>query len=304
MKPWLSKKSVPNRELPLQRDDTARFVPWIMAVMVFLLALSSALALATQNAFQAWDRSLSSSITVQIPVPSATERKSLSAEERVQTIVDFLRQTDGVERVQPVDPREAMDLLATWLGEGNMRAELPVPRLVDFVIAANAELDLTELQEQMAKLVPGTQLDDHKLWLDDLLTFGEKLALAAGLVAVTVALATLLMIIFATRSGLVTHHPTIELLHIMGARNGYIARQFGQKSFVLGFGGGVFGLVLALLLTYAMGNAFADVADGLLPSWYLTPWQMAAIGGLPLIAGVLAMGTSYVTVLYKLSRIV
>jgi len=272
--------------------------------MVFLLVMATAMALATRNAFNAWDSQLSSVITVQVPTPSPSEHKAISADERVEKIAALLRSTEGVIGIKPVDPKESIDLLATWLGEGNIRAELPIPRLIDFTLADDAEVDLTALQEEMTALVPGTELDDHKMWLDELLAFGDKIAWAAGLIAAAIGVATLVIIVFATRSGLVTHHPTIELLHIMGARNGYIARQFATKNFTLGFGGGVMGLLLALLLTYAMGQAFAEVVDGLLPSWHLLWWQMAAIGIIPLLAGLLAMLTSYATVLYKLSRIV
>lgn len=304
MKPWLSKHIKNTRELPLQSDDNARFMPWIMAVMVFLLTLALALAMATHNAFVQWDTKLISTITVQVPSPSLAERKTDSAEARVKKVADYLRRVEGIENVQPVDAEEAIDLLETWLGEGNIRAELPVPRLIDFSMAADAELDLTDIEDHLAELVPGTQLDDHKLWLDELLAFGNKIAITAGIVALVIAVATAVMIIFATRSGLVTHQPTIELLHIMGARNNFIARQFAKTAFVLGFFGGLFGLCIGLFLLYGLSQSLTDIVQGLLPNWDLTYMQLAAIASLPIGAGFLALLVAYTTVLYKLSRIV
>jgi cell division transport system permease protein len=303
MKPLLSKGRKSSQELPLQRDDNARFMPWIMAVMVFLLALSLAFAMATHAAIKEWNAALTTTVTIQVPAPSLADAKSDILESRVQKVVDYLKSVNGIASVDPVDPAESVELLSTWLGEGNIKKELPVPRLIDVTMADDAELDLTELEEKIAALVPGATLDDHKMWMDEVLAFGKRVVNASFTVAGLVAFATFIMVVFATRSGLVTHHRTIELLHIMGARNGYIAGQFARNAFWVGFLGGLAGLICAAGLIYGLSQAFADIAQGLLPDWHLRLRAIAFIALLPLIAGTVAMLTAGSTVLSKLSRI-
>jgi len=303
MKPLLSKGRKSSQELPLQRDDNARFMPWIMAVMVFLLALSLAFAMATHAAIKEWNAALTTTVTIQIPAPSVADAKSDILELRVQKIVEYLKSVNGIASVNPVDPTESVELLSTWLGEGNIKKELPIPRLIDVTMSDDAELDLTELEEKIAGLVPGATLDDHKMWMDEVLAFGKRVVNASFTVAGLVAFATFIMVIFATRSGLVTHHRTIELLHIMGARNGYIAGQFARNAFWVGFFGGLVGLICAAGLIYGLSQAFSDIAQGLLPDWHLRLRALAFIALLPLIAGTVAMLTAGSTVLSKLSRI-
>ena len=302
MKPWLTKARRFSQELPLQRDDNARFMPWIMAVMVFLLSLSLTFAFAMKSAMKEWNTSLTATITIQIPTPSLVDSKSDSADLRVKKIVEYLNSVEGIKNIMPVDPKESIDLLETWLGQGNIRRELPVPRLIDFTVADNAELDLNDLEDRIESLVPGATLDDHKMWIDELLSFGSKLLAAAYMVAAVIATAAFLMIIFATRSGLVTHHRTIELLHIMGARNTYIAKQFARNAFWLGLLGGLVGLGAASLVMLGLSQAFADVVQGLLPDWHVSMQGMVIVAILPILSGVVAMMTAWTTVLSKLSH--
>ncbi len=304
MKPWLSKARRSSKELPLQRDDNARFMPWIIAVMVFLLTLSITFSFATRAAIMEWNSSLMATITVQVPAPSPIESKTDSADARVGKIVDYLKSVEGIVDIQPVDPEESMDLLESWLGEGNVKKELPVPRLIDFTIADDAELDLIEIQQKIQSLVSGAALDDHKMWLDDLLSFGRKINLIAYFISGLIAVATVIMVVFATRSGMVTHHRTIGLLHVMGARNSYIAKQFARSIFTVGLFGGIAGIIGAGLLIYGLSQAVSGVATelNLLPDWHMTPAAFASIALLPFATGMVAMITAAITVLSKLGR--
>lgn len=303
MKPWLSKGQRSTDELPLQRDDNSRFMPWIMAVMVFLMTLSLSFAFAMRASLSEWSSALTATLTVQVPAPSPVEAKSDTADARAEKIVTFLRQTEGIAKVQPLNPAEAQELLETWLGEGNVKKELPVPRLIDVTLDEDAELDFTSLQTKLSELVPGTIVDDHKAWMEDLLGFIEQFMLAIYIVCGLIAAASVVMIVFATRSGLVTHHRTIELLHIMGARNFYIARQFSRNAFWLGLMGGIIGIFLAGLVIFGVSQAFANVAEGLLPDWHLSMLAWFSLLMLPLFSGLFAMMTASATVLSKLSRV-
>ena len=58
--------------------------------------------------------------------------------------------------------------------------------------------------------------------------------------------AAVLTVIFTTRAGLAVHHAVVEVLHLIGARDGYIARQFQRQALRLALRGGIVGLVLTL----------------------------------------------------------
>jgi cell division transport system permease protein len=53
--------------------------------------------------------------------------------------------------------------------------------------------------------------------------------------------ATILSVAFATRGAMAANRPIVEVLHFIGARDGYIARQFQRHFLVLGLKGGAIG---------------------------------------------------------------
>lgn len=80
-------------DLPFERDQATRFVPWIVALMVFLGALALAAASAVGGAIDRWDTSLTGRITVQVPADEA-QPKALAQ------LVDALSKTPGIAKAE------------------------------------------------------------------------------------------------------------------------------------------------------------------------------------------------------------
>jgi len=73
--------------------------------------------------------------------------------------------------------------------------------------------------------------------------------------------ATVLSVIFATRGAMAANRPIIEVLHFIGAKNGFIANQFQRHFLVLGLEGGIIGGGLAMLL-FGAANIAAGMSVG------------------------------------------
>ena len=59
-------------DLPLQRDVTGRFLPWIIALMVYLAILALAGSMVLSDMAQRWDKGLAGTLTIQVlPCPMA-----------------------------------------------------------------------------------------------------------------------------------------------------------------------------------------------------------------------------------------
>ena len=74
-------------------------------------------------------------------------------------------------------------------------------------------------------------------------------AVVAGVAVLALVLAvTVLSVTFATRGAMATNRPIIEVLHYVGATDGFIAGQFQRHFLLLGFKGGAIGGGAAILL--------------------------------------------------------
>ena len=61
--------------------------------------------------------------------------------------------------------------------------------------------------------------------------------------------------VFTARIGLAIHHSVIEILHLLGAQDAYIARQFQVHALWLGLRGGVIGGMAAAVTVAILGPA-------------------------------------------------
>ncbi|QQP91613.1 hypothetical protein IGS68_10560 [Skermanella sp. TT6] len=285
-------------DLPLQRDVTGRFLPWIIALMVYLAILAMAGSMVLSDMARRWDRGLAGTLTVQVPpLPEGTP----ALDQRVQSALGVLRATPGIARADPLPRQDLQGLLEPWLGTGALNADLPVPAMID-VALAGGRIDMNGLAQRLRAAVPGAELDDHAAWLKDLLAIARAVeAVALGILAL-VGGAAVATVIFVSRAGLAIHGQVVELLHVMGAPDRYVARQFQSHVLGLAIRGGIIGTVLAAATLIALKRAGGEYAAGLMPDMALNQLQLVSLAAVPAIAAVLAAVTARITVMRALAR--
>ena len=282
-------------DLPFERDQSTRFLPWIVALMVFLGALMFAGALVVSDTIDSWDSTLTGRMTVQIPHDAATD-------DAFGALTDMLNATPGVRDTRRVPDAEAQSLLVPWLGEEVVNSGLPIPALIDVEIAAGARIDPELLATRLSGAVLGTTVDDHRAWLSALINLGRTIEILAFVILGLIAAAAVVAVVFTTRSGLAVHAAIIELLHQMGAHDRYIAGQFQLQAMMLAARGGLAGALAAgvVLLVFAWVGQGIDAA--FLPPVTLSVAEWLALLVVPLGAVAIAMLTARLTVLRALAR--
>lgn len=289
-------------DLPLERDVTGRFLPWIIALMVWLAMLALAGAMAVSGMADRWDKGLAGTLTVQVP-PGAGGSEAGTPDRRVEAALELLRATPGVAAAEPLGGGELSDLLSPWLGGEAALDDLPVPALIDVRLSGDPGVDAAALADRLAEAVPGTQVDDHQAWLDDLLALARTLEALAAAVVALVGAAAMAAVIFVTRAGLAIHARVVELLHLIGASDQYVARQFQRHVLGLALRGSIGGALLAALTLLGLRLAGGDLLGGLLPAVPLSPLQMSALAVVPAAAALTAAATARATVMRSLERL-
>ena len=288
-------------DLPLAGDATSRFLPWLVALMVFLAAMAVAGGFAINGVMERWDHDVSGTLTVQV-IPAGGEQAEAATDERVHLAVELMRKVPGVLAVKAFDKKRTLALLEPWLGGTEVVQDLPLPRLIDVTVDPDARIDLAEVAERLSRAVPGASLDDHRVWLSRLINLSRTMQWLAVIIVLLIGAVTSATVVYATRTGMAVHHSIIEVLHLIGAHDDYIARQFADRAFALGIGGGLFGLGLAVPALTVIGWAAKRLEGGFLPSIGLPLLGYLTIGALPLLAAGLAMLTARLTVHGALAR--
>jgi cell division transport system permease protein len=253
---------LPHFETPLvpRNSISGRALIAVVAIMTFLASLTIGAAILVSRAAGEWQSEISREVTIQVVPAPGRDVDSL-----VDKAVSVARAFPGIAEVRPYSKDESAKLLEPWLGTGLSLNELPVPRLIIVKLASDATPDLAQLRRLLAEQVPGAMLDDHRGWIDRMRAMAGT-AVAAGLGALILMFAaTILSVTFATRGAMATNKPVIEVLHFVGAKNGFIARNFQHHFLLLGLQGGAIGGGAAIILFALAGLVsrwFAGTAGG------------------------------------------
>ena len=283
-------------DLPFDRDESGHFLPWIVAMMVFLAALSLAGALTLGGRIEEWDSGLRGRLTVQIP------RGEGVAEANLERVLTILQDTPGVVATEVMSRDDAARLLEPWLGAFAADENLPLPYLIDVSLAVDAEIDTAVLTARLSDGAAGVAVDDHRVWLADFIGLARTVQILAYAIVVIVGFGAIAAVVFVTRSSLAVHHHVIELLHQMGAQDRYVARQFQGHALSLAVRGAVIGGIAAAAALLAIGYAGRNLEAALLPGVGLTPWRWATLALVPVVVALIAMLTARVTALRSLAR--
>ena len=199
----------------------------VIAIMTFLATLTLGAVVLVRSVAGDWQSAVAREITIQL---RPTEQRDIEAD--IRKAVALAQATPGIAGVRPYTKEESARLLEPWLGSGLELGELPVPRLIVVRVAA-AEPDFTALRKQLAE-IPGATLDDHRGFVDRMRAMART-AVVLGLAVLFLVLAAAMMsVMFATRGAMSTNRQIIEVLHVVGAKEGFIASEFQRHFLLLG----------------------------------------------------------------------
>jgi cell division transport system permease protein len=289
---------MPRRDLPLDRDSAGLFLPAIIGFMVFLAALALAGSMAVDNVLAHWRGAIEAAFTVQLP-PVEGESSTAAAERRSRALAS-LASVPGVRGAVLLSDADKARLLEPWLGADAARLDLPLPDLIAVALESSAAVDLKSLTTKLQSVSPGAAIDDQGRWRDAIAKTAEAASLALLGLLLLIGLAAALTVVFVARAGLAAHRPVIEILHLVGAHDGYVASQFQRHAFNRGLAGGSVGAGVAAAIFLAAGRWLPGLDSS---ASALRPLQWLAVALLPLAGALLAMATARYTVLRSLRRI-
>jgi cell division transport system permease protein len=267
----------------------------VVAIMTFLAALTAGAVMMVVNAASDWRSDVGREVTIQIrPIAG----RDLEAD--VRKAAEITRAVPGIADVRIYTKEESARLVEPWLGSGLALDELPIPRMIVVKLRNGTPPDLASLRKTLAAQVSSASLDDHRRWIDRMRTMAGTAVAGGVAILFLVLLVTILSVTFATRGAMATNRPIVEVLHYVGATDGFVARQFQRHFLMLGFKGGLIGGAVAIVLfgvlqatnSWLTGTAGGDEAEALFGSFSIGfTGYLAILGQIVLMALVTALAS-------------
>lgn len=198
----------------------------VIAIMAFLACLTLGAVSMVRSTAASWQSQISREVTIQIK-----PAEGLNMEEALTKARNLALTFVGTKQGTIVDDAATSRLLEPWLGSGLDLSELPVPRLVIITIDESNPPDFQAMRDLLTSEIPQASLDDHRTWVDRLVSMARTTVTIGTGVLALVFVAMILTVTFATRGALSGNRHIVEVLHFVGAESHFVAREF-QKHFL------------------------------------------------------------------------
>lgn len=249
-------KNPPRREIALRR--TASIVPQrsvqgrallaVVVIMSFLACMTIGAVSMIRSTASSWQTQISREITLQIKPDETIDMEKALVQAR-DLALTFVGTRDGTI----LDKEATARLLEPWLGTGLDIDELPVPRLVVITIDEQNPPDFNAMRTELRKKIPQADLDDHRTWVDRLVSMARTTVVIGSGVLGLVFFAMVLTVIFATRGALAGNRHIVEVLHFVGAESSFVAEEFQKHFLMISLKGSLAGALFASLCFAAAG---------------------------------------------------
>ena len=218
-----------------------RALVFVIAIMTFLSCLTLGAVTLVRDTASGWQSQIAREATIQI-----RPGEGIDMEDALARAAAMAQTFDGVRAATIVDREATARLLEPWLGSGLDIDELPVPRLVVVTIDETDPPDFAAMRETLSGTIPNLSLDDHRTWVDRLVSMARTTVSIAVAVLVLMLSATVLTVVFATRGAMAGNDHIIEVLHFVGAEGKFIAVEFRRHFLAVGLKGAAIGGILAV----------------------------------------------------------
>jgi cell division transport system permease protein len=284
-----------NSLLPLE-DAREAALFFVVGALCFLAALAALSAKSTYGAARAWTAEVEGEYTVSLSGADAT-----AADEAARLLAGL----DGVIAARAFSDAEINALLEPNFGKSGLPADLPVPRLIAVTGAADAEDLGARISTALHDAGHSAAVDAHAEWAGDVRHMLSISRIAALSIVALLSATAIAVIAFATHAALLARRDIVDVLHVAGARDRFIAGLFERRFWLLGLRAGTVGALVALVsvaMLIALGRSGAE-RSGLLPQLSLDFPDLAVLVVTPVIAGLAARLAAGITVMRSLRSV-
>jgi cell division transport system permease protein len=237
----------------------------VVAIMCALGCIAALGAAAGFRAADTWTSDLKSAMTIVVQNPRDDASLTRAAQ--------IARQVEGVIEANPMSRERAKDLLKNYGTDmGATLDALPAPRLIEIGVAAKANKVAERVDSALKTAGYTSFVNDHSRFTGEVLrtsTVVRTLALAALIALIVAAISS---IAFAARAALETRRDAVEILHLVGAHDEFVAREVQARFLRLGLIAGGMGAAVAGLIMLVGVGVFAIGATDLTSGAPLLKW--------------------------------
>jgi cell division transport system permease protein len=291
-------------DLPLNQSVGTGFLILLVGLMTFLAMMAISANYGLGGLTARWTSGLENVMTIEIP--AARKDKKVRSQDEIaaleNSIEASLKDNPDIKSLKIMSKEDITALVSPWLGDDIVLDDIPLPGMISVEMSVKDEVALKKIDLALDAISPDIRIETHQDWLDDIVRLASSLKFSALLITMVIGVTTVVAIAGGIRSRMAEHQADITLLHLIGANDYYITRQFQRHALIMGLKGSVAGVFCGFIALGIMTLISRGSASAVLPDFSFSLAQILGLLSLPLLICLIAAITARVTVLRSLAR--
>lgn len=294
-----------NYILPLHKKSGSLQLFILLLLMTTLMIMVVSIQISVLKTTSNWRTLIENEASIEVPTTSQDgEHNSIaSINKTVDRIVDLLNNSADIYDVNIMNKDEIGKLLSPWLNaESDFLEDFSLPVIINFKVKDASYERYKLLSEKIKKINPRTQIQSHKNWLSKFLKFISGIHMLSALLILITSIATIFVISSSLRARIAIFKDEISLLHLMGAKDSFLLKQFTLYVLSLLVPALLVGYLLGTLTMASVSSVFLNHQDMLFPNFALKTTQYVQLAFVPLALFVLGLITATYTALKEIKK--
>lgn len=291
-------------DIPLNQSEDTQFLTLLICLMSFLSVLTFSGTFALNSMTDRWSSGLENKVTIEV-LPETKDGQILPNDilrKETEGLHQKLSKHPNIESSTVLEHDDIQKLISPWIGDDLSLIDIPLPGLISVELKSSKTPDLEQLKRDVEQYSQQAQLETHNEWFSDLMQFANTLKTLALIIALIITSTTIIAIIAGMKTRLLIHKREIQLLHNMGARDKYIARQLERHAATISIKGSVIGVVTGLVFSITIGMLSNQSGTPLIPNLSIGSIGILFILCIPMIIVLIAILSTRITVLRSLTK--
>jgi len=296
-------------DISLDEGAGTYVITWVTGLMVFFVTLTIACNLGLSSISKNWVSSLSGTLTVELRPPINTldsekiyELNKKKFQNEIKQVMLKLRHSKDVNQARLLADSEVRKLIEPWMGNNSALDTIPLPALIDVKLNPNA--DINSLEISLKEIDPAVSIDSHKEIMEDVNKIIATASTFIFFLTLVISFLAIITIAGIVRSKFTIHMFEVETLHLIGANDEYIAKQFRHHSLKNTLKGAIAGLISTFAVLIIIGALTHTLNMDIFSYFKIMPMQWLMLILAPVILGsMIAHLTAQATVLRELSKL-
>jgi len=273
----------------------------LVCCMTFLIGISVYSAIYIDYKLNILEKKIKNSITIQIPGTYGESKESHNFQ--VSRVINLIKTNPKISKYDIISNQESISLLEPWLGKNSLPDDIIIPSIINLRINELNSFNYSQLEKKIKNISPTIKIFKNIDFIQPNLNTIKTIKIIS-LTVVGISVICLIFITITSAKAIISlNFKTVELLHLIGARKNYIAKEFVLQNLILIISTTIFGLFISYIFIIFIGSIyFEDFYTDIMNALFKINYIFIIIF-LPLFLSSWSSLITYITVIKNLKRL-